>query len=99
MTNLSPEALEALFKSVSLDEKLAKQSATNPKFANNLAAVISLAGVAETGLEDKKRGNLLYTVAGKFPPNALRHRPTVVRHVMCGDLKTTAQLDGVFEYL
>lgn len=93
------EALEALFRSISLDEKLAKESARNAKFATNLAKVIEEAGCAEGGLEDKKRGNLLYTVAGKFPVNALDHRTRVVADVMAGELKTSAQLDGCFEYL
>ena len=88
------EALEALFRSISLDEKLAKESARNAKFATNLAKVIEEAGCAEGGLEDKKRGNLLYTVAGKFPVNALDHRTRVVADVMAGELKTPAQLDG-----
>ena len=94
-----PSALVELFKSISIDEKLAKSSVQNAKFAANLATVIAAAGCAETGLDDRKRGNLLYTVAGKHPSNALAHRDRVIGDVMRGDLKTSQQLDGVFEYL
>jgi len=62
-----------------------------------LSSIIDEAGVREGC--DRKYGNLLYTTASKFPPNALVHRPVLLRSIMNDELKSISQLDGCFEYL
>ncbi|KXZ51794.1 hypothetical protein GPECTOR_11g237 [Gonium pectorale] len=87
----------ALFLGIGLEETVAKNALKNPKFTKVLEEVIHEAGAA-SGCP-KAKGNLLYTVASKFPANALSHRPMLLGYVMCEHMKSNAQLDGAFEYL
>ncbi|XP_030970021.1 glutamine--tRNA ligase isoform X2 [Quercus lobata] len=43
-------------------------------------------------------GNLIYTVATKYPANALVHRPTLLQYVVSSKIKTTAQLDAALSF-
>ncbi|PNH09069.1 Glutamine--tRNA ligase [Tetrabaena socialis] len=90
-------ACMSLFMCIGLEETVAKNAAKNAKFSKTLEDVIHEAGAA-SGCP-KGKGNLLYTVASKYPANALCHRPMLLGYVMCEHMKSTAQLDGAFEYL
>ncbi|KAI4373280.1 hypothetical protein MLD38_011419 [Melastoma candidum] len=73
-----------LFLKFGLDERTAKNTVANIKVTANLTAVIHEADVADGC--NRTVGNLLYTVATKFPANALH------------TIKTPAQLDAVFAF-
>eukprot|EP01113_Clastostelium_recurvatum_P027969 TRINITY_DN3389_c0_g1_i1.p1 TRINITY_DN3389_c0_g1~~TRINITY_DN3389_c0_g1_i1.p1 ORF type:complete len:770 (-),score=223.20 TRINITY_DN3389_c0_g1_i1:51-2360(-) len=62
----------ALFQSIGLDDKRATEASKNAKLSNDLRSVINEAG-ADKGV-DKLVGNVLYSVATKYPANAARHR-------------------------
>ncbi|KMT05717.1 hypothetical protein BVRB_7g167260 [Beta vulgaris subsp. vulgaris] len=85
-----------LFLKIGLDEKVAHNTIANNKVTNNLLAVIHEAGV--TNGCDRTTGNLLYTVATKFPANALMHRPTLAGYVVSSKIKTQAQLEAAFTF-
>ncbi|KMS97404.1 hypothetical protein BVRB_6g155420 [Beta vulgaris subsp. vulgaris] len=85
-----------LFLKIGLDEKVAHNTIANNKVTNNLLAVIHEAGV--TNGCDRTTGNLLYTVATKFPANALVHRLTLVGYVVSSKIKTPAQLEAAFTF-
>lgn len=89
-------ALE-LFLKIGLDERTAKNTVANNKVTSSLLESIREAEVTD-GCE-RTIGNLIYTVATKFPKNALKHRPTVLGYVVSGKIKTAAQLDGALEHL
>ena len=86
-----------LFLSIGLDETVAKNAVKNVKFSKTLAEAIAEAG-AELGCA-KSKGIHIYTVASKYPSNALLHRPKLLAYVMKDMIKSNAQLDGAFEYL
>lgn len=86
-----------LFLKIGLDERTAKNTVANNKVTANLTAVIHEAAV-EDGC-DRTVGNILYTVATKFPTNALVHRPTLLKYVTSSKIKTPAQLDAAFSFL
>lgn len=98
---MSREELETeaqrLFAGLGLAETTAANAVKNPKFRQALVDVIKAAGV-EGGCE-KTRGALLYTVASKFPANALPHRALLLDYITAGKVGSNAQLDGAFEYL
>ncbi|XP_047330436.1 glutamine--tRNA ligase, cytoplasmic isoform X2 [Impatiens glandulifera] len=85
-----------LFISIGLDERTAKNTLSNNKVTANLTAVIHEAAVIQGC--DRSVGNLLYTVATKFPPNALVHRPTLLQYIVSLKIKTPAQLDAAFSF-
>ncbi|GFH28877.1 uncharacterized protein HaLaN_27440, partial [Haematococcus lacustris] len=87
----------SLFTSLGLDENTAKNASVNPKFRKTLTEIIHEAGATQ-GLP-KSKGNLLYYAAGKFPANALVHRPTLLSYVLEEKIKSNAQMDGAFDYL
>ncbi|KNA02620.1 hypothetical protein SOVF_216950 [Spinacia oleracea] len=91
----SENAVE-LFLKIGLDEKVANNTIANNKVTGNLLAVIHEAGVTEGC--DRTTGNLLYTVATKFPANALVHRPTLSEYVVSSKIKTPAQLEAAFTF-
>ncbi|PIA33290.1 hypothetical protein AQUCO_04100012v1 [Aquilegia coerulea] len=86
-----------LFLKIGLDEKTAKNTVANNKVTNNLTAVIHEAGVIDGC--DKTIGNLLYTVATKYPANALIHRPRLLEYVVSSKIKTPAQLEAALLFL
>ncbi|KAK6921725.1 Glutaminyl-tRNA synthetase, class Ib, non-specific RNA-binding domain, N-terminal [Dillenia turbinata] len=86
-----------LFLKISLDEQTAKNTIANNKVTGNLTAVIHEAGV--TGGCNRTVGNLLYTVATKFPANALVHRPKLLEYIVSLKIKTPAQLEAAFSFL
>lgn len=86
-----------IFLKIGLDEKTAKNTVANNKVTKNLLAVIHEAGVAQ-GCE-RAVGNLIYTVATKFPANALVHRPTLLQYIVTSKIKTPAQLEAAFAFL
>ncbi|KAL2485078.1 glutamine-tRNA ligase [Abeliophyllum distichum] len=86
-----------LFLNIGLDEKTAKNTLANNKVTANLTAVIHEAAVTDGC--DRTVGNLLYTVATKFPSNALVHRPTLLKYVVSLKIKTPAQLEAAFSFL
>ncbi|KAH7516511.1 hypothetical protein FEM48_Zijuj10G0142900 [Ziziphus jujuba var. spinosa] len=85
-----------LFLSIGLDERTAKNTVANSKVTANLIAVIHEAAV--TNGCSRSVGNLLYTVATKYPANALVHRPTLLEYVVSSKIKTTAQLEAAFTF-
>ncbi|CAD6272643.1 unnamed protein product [Miscanthus lutarioriparius] len=74
----SPPQLES-FLSIGLDQRTAENALANRKVTANLTAVIAEAGVTRS---DKSVGNLLYTVATKYPTNALVHRPDLIKYIL-----------------
>ncbi|CAI5525052.1 unnamed protein product [Closterium sp. Naga37s-1] len=93
---LAKDALEKFLK-IGLDEKTAQNAVANAKVTANLVEVIKEAAL-EDGC-DKAIGNLLYTVATKFPANARVHRPTLLSYVTSQKIKTVPQLEGAHAYL
>lgn len=86
-----------LFLKIGLDEQTAKNTVANNKVTANLKAVIHEAEVADGC--DRTVGNLLYTVATKFPANALVHRPALLKYVVTSKIKSAAQLEAAFSFL
>ncbi|KAF6172038.1 hypothetical protein GIB67_029456 [Kingdonia uniflora] len=86
-----------LFLKIGLDEKTAKNTVANTKVTTNLILVINEAGVIDGC--SKTVGNLLYSVATKFPSNALVHRPVLLEYIVLSNIKTAAQLEAAFLFL
>ncbi|CAK7326604.1 unnamed protein product [Dovyalis caffra] len=86
-----------LFLKIGLDERTARNTIANNKVTNNLTAVIHEAGATEGC--NRNIGNLLYTVATKYPANALIHRPTLLGYIASTKIKTPAQLEAAFSFL
>ncbi|XP_027099933.2 glutamine--tRNA ligase-like [Coffea arabica] len=86
-----------MFLKIGLEEKTAKNTIANNKVTANLLAVIQEAEVTDGC--DRTVGNLLYTVATKFPANALVHRPTLLKYIVSLKIKTPAQLEAAFAFL
>ncbi|CAI0552928.1 unnamed protein product [Linum tenue] len=95
--NESSSATLELFLKIGLDERTAKNTVANNKVTTNLSAVIHEAGVIEGC--NRTVGNLLYTVATKYPANALAHRPVLLEYVVSSKIKTPAQLEAAFSFL
>ncbi|CAM6111796.1 unnamed protein product [Calypogeia fissa] len=94
---LKNSAAKELFLRIGLEEKTAQNAVANAKVTANLTAVISEAGL-EGGC-DRSIGNLLYSVATKFPNNALKHRPALLKYVTEGKIKSIPQLEAAFAFL
>ncbi|KAI3985519.1 hypothetical protein MKX01_033833 [Papaver californicum] len=86
-----------LFLRIGLDSKTANNTVANNKVTANLKAVIEEAAVTDGC--SKAVGNLLYTVATKFPANALVHRPTVLEYIVSLKIKSPAQLEAAHTFL
>lgn len=86
-----------LFLKIGLDERTAKNTIANNKVTTNLTTVIHEANLTDGC--DRVVGNHLYTVATRFPTNALMHRPTLLKYIASSKIKTTAQLDAAFAFL
>lgn len=89
------EKLE-LFLKIGLDERTARNTIANNKVTANLTDVIHEAAVSDGC--SRTIGNLLYTVATKFPANALVHRPTLLKYIVSSKIKTPAQLEAAFSF-
>lgn len=89
------EKLE-LFLKIGLDERTARNTIANNKVTANLTDVIHEAAVSDGC--SRTIGNLLYTVATKFPANALVHRPTLLNYIVSSKIKTPAQLEAAFSF-
>lgn len=85
-----------LFLKIGLDQRTANNALANAKVTSNLYDVIHEAGVQ--GGCDKAIGNLLYTVATKYPANALKHRPGFLKYITDGQVKNTPQLEAAFSF-
>ncbi|RVX12576.1 Glutamine--tRNA ligase, cytoplasmic [Vitis vinifera] len=85
-----------LFLKIGLDERTARNTIANNKVTANLTAVIHEAAL--TNGCNRTVGNLLYTVATKFPANALVHRPTLLQYIVSSKIKTPAQLEAAFSF-
>ncbi|KVI02564.1 Aminoacyl-tRNA synthetase, class I, conserved site-containing protein [Cynara cardunculus var. scolymus] len=48
---------------------------------------------------ERSTGNLLYTVATKFPANALVHRPKLLEYIVSSKIKAPAQVEAAFAFL
>lgn len=94
--NLDKDKLLEQFLRIGLDERTARNTVANNKVTANLNAVIHEAGVLEGC--DKAVGNLLYTVATKYPSNALVHRPILLKYVTSNKIKMPAQLEAAFSF-
>mmetsp|Transcript_551 Transcript_551/g.1641 ORF Transcript_551/g.1641 Transcript_551/m.1641 type:complete len:812 (+) Transcript_551:162-2597(+) len=80
-----------------LAEAVAKSAAKNKKLRPTL---LEVAREAKAGPDTPKpQGALIYTVAVKFPQNALVHRPTLLAYIADGRLKANNQLDAALEHL
>ncbi|CAL5096754.1 unnamed protein product [Urochloa decumbens] len=90
-----PPQLES-FLAIGLDQRTAENALANRKVTANLTAVIAEAGVTRC---DKSVGNLLYTVATKYPANALVHRPDLIKYILSEKIKSSAQLDAALSFL
>ncbi|MEW5320129.1 MAG: hypothetical protein WDW38_011226 [Sanguina aurantia] len=97
-TTEEQDAALRLVLSIGLEENTARTVIKNPKSLRTLVEVIAEAGATQEGCP-RSKGNLLNTVATRFPANALVHRPQLVKYVMAEQIKSTAQLEGAFEYL
>ncbi|KAK8643523.1 hypothetical protein V6N13_012815 [Hibiscus sabdariffa] len=86
-----------LFLKIGLDERTARNTIANNKVTANLTAVIHEAALTDGC--DRTIGNLLYTVATKYPANALKHRPKLLEYVVSSKIKTPAQLEASFSFL
>ncbi|CAI0553133.1 unnamed protein product [Linum tenue] len=95
--NESSSATLELFLKIGLDERTAKNTVANNKVTTNLTAVIHEAGVIEGC--NRTVGNLLYSVATKYPANALAHRPVLLEYIVSSKIKTPAQLEAAFSFL
>ncbi|KAJ4960835.1 hypothetical protein NE237_020745 [Protea cynaroides] len=91
----SERSLE-LFLKIGLDEKTARNTIANNKVTTNLNAVIQEAAVTDGC--SRVVGNLLYTVATKFPATALNHRPMLLQYVVSSKIKTPAQLEAALSF-
>ncbi|WCJ20314.1 Glutamine--tRNA ligase [Euphorbia peplus] len=94
------ENLESLlhrFLKIGLDERTAQNTLANNKVTNNLISVIHEAGDIDSC--EKSIGNFLYTVATKYPTNALVHRPALLRYIVSKKIKTPAQLEAAHAFL
>lgn len=94
--NVKESPCAQLFLSIGLDERTATNALANAKVTSNLTDVIREAKVEE-GCE-KAVGNLLYTVATKFPTNALNHRAEFLKYILDGQIKSTPQLEAAFSF-
>ncbi|THG14171.1 hypothetical protein TEA_000747 [Camellia sinensis var. sinensis] len=94
--NSSNEKPLDLFLKIGLDERTAKNTVANNKVTANLTAVIHEAAVTDGC--DRAIGNFLYTVATKFPANALVHRPTLLQYIVSSKIKAPAQLEAAFSF-
>ncbi|KAG7981084.1 hypothetical protein I3843_05G214200 [Carya illinoinensis] len=81
-----------LFLKIGLDERTSRNTVANSRVTANLVSVIHEAAVTEGC--SRTVGNLLYTVATKYPANALVHRPTLLQYIVSSKIKTTAQLEA-----
>jgi hypothetical protein len=66
-------------------------------FPRGAAGPLLQAGIAQGC--DKSIGNLLYTVATKYPANALKHRPALCNYIITNRIKTVPQLEAAFAFL
>ncbi|EGG25298.1 glutamine-tRNA ligase [Cavenderia fasciculata] len=90
------EELVKKFSALGLDQTKAKEAAGNANIASTLSEIIK-----ESGLEgtcDKSVGVILYTLATKYPANALRHRPQLCSDVVAKRV-TNINLQVCLEYL
>ncbi|KAB1205542.1 Glutamine--tRNA ligase [Morella rubra] len=85
-----------LFLKIGLEERTARNTVANNKVTGNLTSVIHEAGVTDGC--SRTVGNLLYTVATKYPANALVHRPTLLQYIVSSKIKTTAQLEAALSF-
>ncbi|KAJ7954116.1 Glutamine--tRNA ligase [Quillaja saponaria] len=77
--------------------ELLRNTIANNKVTANLTAVIHEAAVTDGC--NRTVGNLLYTVATKYPANALVNRPALLQYLVSSKIKTTAQLDAALSFL
>ncbi|KAH7571142.1 hypothetical protein JRO89_XS05G0258800 [Xanthoceras sorbifolium] len=96
MVGVKDEKSLELFLKIGLDERTAKNTVANNKVTANLTAVIHEAVVTDGC--DRRIGNLLYTVATKYPANAIVHRPTLLKYIVSSKIKTPAQLEAAFSF-
>eukprot|EP00898_Chlorokybus_atmophyticus_P007746 jgi/Chlat1/7973/Chrsp69S07406 len=91
------EEAQALVKKLGLDARTAQNALANAKVKQAIYQVIEEAGSDSD--YPKSTGNLLYSVATKFPPNALPHRPTLCRYIATERVKSVPQLDAALAFL
>ncbi|XP_024028308.1 glutamine--tRNA ligase isoform X1 [Morus notabilis] len=94
--SLDKEKCLELFLLIGLDERTARNTIANNKVTANLTAVINEAAVTDGC--SRAVGNLLYTVATKYPANSLVHRPTLIEYIVSSKIKTPAQLEAAFSF-
>ncbi|KAK3245193.1 hypothetical protein CYMTET_45224 [Cymbomonas tetramitiformis] len=85
-----------LFLACGLDETKAKDTLKNPKLTAVMKAVLLEADLTSCS---STIGKMLYIVATKFPPNAIVHRPTVVKYIKEEKIKTDPMVLGALEHL
>lgn len=96
------DSLVELFTKIGLDARTARNTIANKKVTNNLKVVINESKVDVDVFfsegSNRNVGNLFYTVATKFPANAIGHRPTLLQYVVSSKIKTPAQLEAAFSF-
>eukprot|EP01132_Coremiostelium_polycephalum_P010669 gene10669-13068_t len=90
------EELVQLFAGIGLDPTKAKEAAKNNKLSSNLKEVITEAKVG-SGCE-KSVGMILYQLATKYPPNALKHRSKLCEYIVAKKV-TNSNLAACLEFL
>lgn len=73
------DGLADRLKAVGIDEKQITDILKNKKVCESIEKVLTLAGVATL---DKKRGNLLYSVATKITPSIEEFRERLTKYIV-----------------
>ncbi|KAF2076881.1 hypothetical protein CYY_001783 [Polysphondylium violaceum] len=90
------EELVTMFSNLGLDSAKAKEAAANANLSSQLKDIVVEAGV-ESGC-DKAVGIILYTIATKYPQNALRHRATLCKYIVKKEV-SNINLQACLDYL
>ncbi|EAL62672.1 glutamine-tRNA ligase [Dictyostelium discoideum AX4] len=94
---INKDELVTLFSQIGLDSSKAKETTNNATLSSNLQEIIKEAG-AESGCE-KSVGLLLYTLATKYPANAMKHRATLVDYIANKKSVNSINLQACLDYL
>eukprot|EP01098_Paradermamoeba_levis_P006328 TRINITY_DN2627_c0_g3_i4.p1 TRINITY_DN2627_c0_g3~~TRINITY_DN2627_c0_g3_i4.p1 ORF type:complete len:798 (+),score=353.20 TRINITY_DN2627_c0_g3_i4:43-2394(+) len=86
-----------LFQKIGLSKEKAEETIKNKVLTKHLEDVIHEAGVANGC--SKETGMLLYTIATKYPGNALKHRALLNKYVADQKIKQNTQLVAAMAYL
>ncbi|KAK8795544.1 hypothetical protein WA158_000201 [Blastocystis sp. Blastoise] len=94
---MEEDQMKTLFESIGLDTKTIDNTLKAKKKAADLSAAIIEAGV-QNGC-DKAVGNLIYNCVNSFPGSCPQHRPTILKMIVDGKIKSNLQITETFAYL